>query len=238
MKLPDYYTLLELERGASQKEIMAAHQAFYQQLNAQMSSNPLKKNPNHESTIYLNDLATYGEQAWNVLSNPASRKKYDAILDQVKDPQIIYYTDSEQALNLRAGVNYFIFSEVDKINVASIGMDTVVTCQSEKPDSLLHIDAALNYRQIITHTNGNIKTKDITGPVTIDAKNGTVSAKKIAGTATIIAQNVVANSILGNPTIKAASTVLKNSFKQGDSFSTNAPKGITEKGSGFEKYKN
>ena len=83
---PDYYAALGVSRNASQEEIKQAYHEAAQRLH------PDKNIADGETEIFL-DV----QQAYETLSNPNRRKKYDAILPPEEEPDLpvkykIYYS--------------------------------------------------------------------------------------------------------------------------------------------------
>ena len=83
---PDYYAALGVSRNASQEEIKQAYHEAAQRLH------PDKNIADGETEIFL-DV----QQAYETLSNPNRRKKYDALLPSEEEPDLpvkykIYYS--------------------------------------------------------------------------------------------------------------------------------------------------
>ena len=85
-KTPDYYVTLGVTRNATQEEIKRAYYAAAQRLH------PDKNKAEGETEIFL-DI----QQAYETLSNPKRRKKYDATLPPEEEPDLpikykVYYS--------------------------------------------------------------------------------------------------------------------------------------------------
>lgn len=83
---PDYYAILGVSRNASQEEIKQAYHVAAQRLH------PDKNVADGETEIFLNV-----QQAYETLSNPSRRKKYNAILPPEEEPDLpvkykVYYS--------------------------------------------------------------------------------------------------------------------------------------------------
>ena len=85
-KKPDYYVILGVTRNASQEEIKRAYYEAAQRLH------PDKNKADGETEIFLEV-----QQAYETLSNPKRRKKYDATLPPEEEPDLpvkykVYYS--------------------------------------------------------------------------------------------------------------------------------------------------
>ncbi|MGD8404789.1 MAG: VWA domain-containing protein [Anaerolineales bacterium] len=159
-KETDYYALLGVTRNASQDEIKRAYLAAAQRLH------PDKNKAIGETEIFLNV-----QQAYETLSNPDSRKKYDAALPKEEIPSLpfkhtIYYSRPNLVRMEEPQLLYILLEiapqeESDEIptpplNVALV-LDRSTSMKDEKMDVLKN--AAIKVMQ-------NLRSKDIFSVVT------------------------------------------------------------------------
>ena len=156
----DYYAILGVARNASQKEIKRAY------LEAAQRLHPDKNKAAGETEIFL-DV----QQAYETLSNPERRKKYDATLPKAVEPELpfeykIYYSRPNLVRMNEAQMLYVLLEiapheETDDIpapplNVALV-LDRSTSMKGEKMDVLKN--AAIKVMR-------NLRSQDIFSVVT------------------------------------------------------------------------